>query len=294
MNKSVPVVVNEFGFHTLATVPSKQELQAYYGRKYYQEEQRYSHSYSDAELSYIKNKFIQKFSILEIALPSDAPKSVIELGAGEGWTLNFFLEKGWGIKGIDYSSFGVQTHNPHILDHLIPGDIETTLLQLAKSDEKYSVIWLDNVLEHVPNPLDLLTMCRRFATKLTILVIEVPNDFSPVQQKLLRDGHIDREFWVCPPDHISYFNRNGLHSICEASGWNAFDTISDYPIDLNLFNERTNYVMHPECGKACHQARISIENFINEKGADLANQYYRHLASLNLGRQIISFFKPKF
>ena len=287
------MVVNEFGFRTLATVPGKHELETYYGGKYYQDQQRYSHSYSDAELDYIKNKFLQKFSILEKALSPSAPKSVLELGAGEGWTLNFFLEMGWRIKGIDYSRFGAQTHNPHILDYLISGDVEDTLSQFVMSDDRYSVIWLDNVLEHVPNPLTLLKTCRRLATKFSVLVIEVPNDFSPVQQKLLRDGHIDREFWVCPPDHISYFNRSGLHRICEVAGWNAFDTISDYPIDLNLFNERTNYVMHPECGNTCHQARIAIENFINETGIDLANQFYRQLASLNLGRQIISFFKTE-
>ncbi len=291
MIKTTPIITNEFETYTLAEIPSAEALQKHYREKYYQSELRYSHTYSSTELAYLKNKFLQKFEIVDKALPESSPRSVLELGAGEGWTLSFFLELGWKVNGIDYSSFGAKTHNPHVLDCLTEGDVEHEAMRLLDSGCSYSVIWLDNVLEHVPDPLALLKLCRQLANKQALLVIEVPNDFSPVQQRLLEDGYIDREFWISPPEHISYFSRKSLHRVCSAAGWNVIDTIADYPIELNLFNERTNYVLNPELGKDCHRARVAIENFISGFGVDKANAFYRQLASVDLGRQIISFFK---
>jgi hypothetical protein len=42
----------------------------------------------------------------------------------------------------------------------------------------------------------------------------VPNDGSEYQEGLLRDGLIDRRFWIAIPDHMSYFTSDST-----ASSW---------------------------------------------------------------------------
>ena len=89
---------------------------------------------------------------------------ILDIGCGEGWTLNYFNEKKWDITGIDFSDSGCKNHNPHLLENLIIGDIYENISKLINS-KKYDVVWLDNVLEHVFNPKDLLEKCRKLINK---------------------------------------------------------------------------------------------------------------------------------
>jgi hypothetical protein len=126
-----------------------------------------------------------------------------------------------------------------------------------------------------------------------VLVIEVPNDFSVLQNKLLKEGKIDRPFWVVNPDHISYFNYEGLKNLANACGWENKYSIADFPIDFNLANHNANYVMQKESGKGAHEQRLFIDTLMHEISPDLTNQYYQVLAQLGLGRQISVFLMTK-
>jgi 2-polyprenyl-3-methyl-5-hydroxy-6-metoxy-1,4-benzoquinol methylase len=112
---------------------------------------------------------------------------------------------------------------------------------LIKKGLKYDVIWLGNVLEHVLDPLSLLKRIHLLSSEVGVLVIEVPNDFSEIQKHLLLNKQIADDFWVAVPDHISYFNYQGLINICSAAEWYYGGIIGDFPIDWFLFNEYSNY-----------------------------------------------------
>lgn len=285
------VTLNKYGFYELTVKPSPKELDEYYSKKYYQENKAtYDSKYPDEELKYIKNKIDQKYALLQPYLKNNSQLALLDLGCGEGFALRFFLEKKWEVKGLDYSSFGCMQHNPECLDKVVTGDIYGNLSALQESGEKFDLIWLDNVLEHVLDPFELLNICHKLCKQRSILMIEVPNDFSRLQQSLYDNGLIDKRFWVVVPDHISYFNKEGLTKLCGEAGWHERKVIADFPIDFNLANEKSNYIMDKSNGKSAHKQRVFIDNLMHSISVEKTNAYYEALADLGLGRSIISIF----
>lgn len=287
------VALSKFGYYTLAKKPTPEELKKYYRKKYYQAEEKYSSRYTRHEIENIFNKLDQKYQIIikNIAKKPKGGYGLLDIGAGEGWTLKYFRDKHWQVTGIDFSDFGCKTHNPNVLRNLIVGDIEAEAEKLIKSKKKYDLIWLDNVLEHVVDPQKLLNQCKKLSKSNAILIIEVPNDFSIVQRHLLKHGYVSKPYWIISPDHISYFNKEALNNLCESHGWENFDSLADFPIDFFLFNRDTNYVKNKKVGKQCHFARVRIENFMASLPQEKTLAFFRNLAELGLGRQLIGFYK---
>jgi hypothetical protein len=117
----------------------------------------------------------------------------------------------------------------------------------------------------------------------------VPNDFSVVQRTLWEEGLIDRPYWVRVPDHINYFSLEGLDNLMTEAGFTRYRAGCDYPIDFDLFNERTNYVKHPEV-KASHRARLKIENMLHRISIPKTADLYEKMAEMGLGRNITGYY----
>jgi 2-polyprenyl-3-methyl-5-hydroxy-6-metoxy-1,4-benzoquinol methylase len=284
------VGLNQYGYYEVLQQPSDEDLQKYYEEKYYQENKgSYLHSYSDEELIYFLNKNEQKYHIVTSQLKISERGKFLDVGCGEGYALQLFLDKGWEVVGLDYSDFGCKQFNPECLPYLILGDIYKRLDELIAKGDKFDVLLLDNVLEHVKDPKGMLIKCRQLLNSVGVLIIEVPNDFSKLQKYLLESKKIDKPFWVVLPDHLSYFNLQGLNNLLENSGFVNKLSISDHPIDFNLLNDDTNYSKDKSKGKGCHKARVELENLIHSISLDKAIDLYKAYAGLGLGRQIISF-----
>lgn len=285
------VYLNKYGYYELKNKPSIGELESYYKGLYYQEPKgSYQKKYSDEELLFINNKLAQKYIIVDsMQGQCNARRKFLDIGCGEGWSLKYFDEKAWEVTGLDFSTYGLKQLNNQLLDKIIEGDIYININNLLQEGKRYNCIYLLNVLEHVIDPKSLLLQCYQLLDNNGVLLIQVPNDFSRIQRHLLKEGKIDKEFWISVPDHISYFNVDGLTNLCSEIGLIKKNIISDFPIDLNLFNEDTNYIMDSKKGKNCHIARIKIENLLSSISDVKANKLYEALADLGLGRNFTIF-----
>jgi 2-polyprenyl-3-methyl-5-hydroxy-6-metoxy-1,4-benzoquinol methylase len=287
-------IVNRFGYHELKNKPSADELNNYYADKYYQTSlSPYGVSYSEAERLYFNNKLEQKYLVAGRSLPENTGRRrrFLDIGAGEGWGLKFFQERGWDCTGLDFSSHGCSTHNPECLSSLITGDIYDTIESLiASPQERFDLILLDNVLEHVLDPSALLEKLGKLGASGCVLIIEVPNDFSQLQIFALETGRISTPFWIAVPDHVSYFNKDGLSALARESGWCERYVMADFPIDFNLLNQSSNYIETKDAGKPCHEQRVLLDNLMHGISPEKAIKFYEALADLNMGRQIIGYF----
>ncbi|MDB5235820.1 MAG: hypothetical protein JWR44_2813 [Hymenobacter sp.] len=289
--------LNEYGFYEVINKPTPAELSEYYAKRYYQEGlTTYQASYPPEELEHIDGKLRLRHWILEQLQPaagSSSARSFLDIGCGEGWALKYFHEQGWNVLGLDYSSFSVERFQPTLREYLRTGDLAEQLANLIAEGNKFQVLWLDNVLEHVPDPAGLLRQCRALVAAGGTLVVEVPNDFSVLQTYLLDTGHIDRPFWVALPDHLSYFNQTGLRSLAKSTGWNAAKIIGDQGIDLSLLNPSSNYVMDRTAGPAAHRARLEQDNLLLRTASlEAVAAYYEGVAGVGLGRNIVAFLQP--
>ncbi len=296
------VQLNAHGYYEVIQKPTAAELRDYYAQRYYQESRSsYQPAYSAAEREHIDGKLRLRHWVLQQLLapgsptPETAPEAplrFLDVGCGEGWALAYFQRQGWNVLGLDFSSFSLEQFHPALRGHLRAGDLYEELQKLLDENQQFDVLWLDNVLEHVLDPAELLRRCRRLTRPGGVLLVDVPNDLSALQQHLLAAGHIDRPFWVALPDHLSYFNQAGLRSLAAATGWRTPKILADNPIDLNLFNPATNYVMDRTAGKAAHQARLEQDNFLLRTAPlPAVAAYYEAMAGVGLGRSMVAFMQ---
>lgn len=291
--KMVETTENAYGFRELKYKPTEEELNTYYSNIYYQQEKgSYQNEYSIEEVNYINSKLEQKFLLInDVLIGTDKKLSFLDIGCGEGWSLNFFKNKGFEVKGIEYSNYACKTFNKSVVKYLEVGDAYNVLKDMDENEIRFDVILIQNVLEHVLEPLQLLKFAQKLLTKNGLIIIQVPNDFSTLQKKLFQKFYIDKEFWVTYPDHISYFNKDGLKNLCLDAGLSMIKVLGDFPIDFNLLNIDTNYVMDKSKGKNCHLTRVSIENMLNNISPERTNIIYEQLGEMGLGREIIGLFK---
>jgi 2-polyprenyl-3-methyl-5-hydroxy-6-metoxy-1,4-benzoquinol methylase len=287
---------NPLGFYEIAKKPTTVELEEYYAKKYYQNALgSYEHAYSDDEYRYFENKLkqhhIAALNALDVGV--DFSGNFLDVGCGEGFSLNYFKRHGFKTKGLDFSSAGVEKENPGCLDCLTTGDLFELLEQEVKSNIRYDIIWVQNVLEHVLDPVGLMKTLHRLVSKKGIAVITVPNDFSIVQNEALDIGHIKTQFWVSPPDHLTYFNYNSLKNIAKNTGWKVCDLLGDFPVDWYLYHPDSNYVDNPSVGKKAHLARVQLENLFSRSTPTLEIiELWRAMAKVGSGRDLTIFISP--
>ena len=288
---------NPIGFYELAEKTSAQELKKYYEDKYYQEAKgSYELEYTPDELKYFKVRLEQHEAVINACHPpskTSGTKSFLDVGCGEGYAMSYFRRQGYSVRGLDFSSAGMQSKNPECLDSLITGDVGELLQAEINSSKCYDVIWLQNVLEHVLDPVELLRALRNLVSPEGIAVITVPNDCSNIQREALERGHIDREFWVVPPDHQSYFDNEGLANIACETGWHVMDLLGDFPIDWYLYHPGSNYVSNPSVGKDAHWARVQLELLFSKKPIEDVLGFKRGIAKIGSGRDLTIFVTPR-
>ncbi len=289
--------LNDLGYWEISEKPTAAELQAYYANKYYQEGKgSYALAYTEDELAYFNAKLEQRWHALKPLLSEKGSRAqirVLDVGCGEGYALAFFRANGCEVRGFDFSSAGVESKNPSCKDALVAGDVFSLLQQEILSGRKYDVVWLQNVLEHVLDPINLLQSLRELVASDGVAVVTVPNDCSIVQRAALQHGHIDSAFWVLPPDHLTYFDAESLSSIAKHTGWDYFQALGDFPVDWLLFHPGSNYVRDKAQGKDAHRARVQIENLIHAQPIEASVEFWAAAARLGIGRNITAFLKPK-
>jgi hypothetical protein len=158
----------------------------------------------------------------------------------------------------------------------------------SNSPQPVHAVILLNVLEHVEDPVDVVQNVLPHMMDASIVVIRVPNDFSPLQ--LAAQKKLDKEaWWVAPPDHIQYFNFASMEQFLDVLGLEIVDRLSDFPMELFLlFGE--DYVGNREAGSACHKKRRLFELSISK---ELRRGIYRSFAQNGIGRNMLVFAKKR-
>jgi len=286
------LIKHELGFWTVSNKPLSDDLQKYYSEKYYQQGLgSYDLTYSEEEIVYFKAKIAQRHQVIQRYFKGSG--NFLDVGCGEGFALNFFYDSGWNCKGLDFSSMGVASQNPHVINLLQTGNIFDLLSDEINSGRLYDVVWLQNVLEHVIDPLALMESLKKLISFDGIVVITVPNDFSLSQKVAIEKGHVFDHYWVVLPDHLNYFDHHSLTIMAEALGWDCLELLGDFPVDWFLFNSASNYIQNRSLGKSAHIARVQIENMLNSQPSDQLLQFWASAGRLGIGRDLTVFLRLK-
>lgn len=281
--------LNEYGFYQRTPLPTDEELREFYESKYYQDSLSitYEKKYSDIDLDFINLSLMQK----EYAIHRSGiyKGGILDIGCGEGYVLKYFFQKGWEVLGIDFSEYGIKTHNQDMMDFFIQGNIFEVIEDLIFDKKEFDIINIDCVLEHVLNPEKLIILCKKILKKNGRIIVKVPNDFNVLQNYMYENNIIDRKKWICY-DHISYFNPDGLKNIFYKNGFKCDVILGDQIIEVFALNTNTNYYCNSDVGKSCHYARVHFEKILTTISLEKRFELCKALGALGLGRELIGIF----
>jgi 2-polyprenyl-3-methyl-5-hydroxy-6-metoxy-1,4-benzoquinol methylase len=282
-------VRNALGFVSAEPLPSAAELQEFYREVFYQQRpsSTYQASYTNEERDHHDLVSAQILHAVAEArrVPANGAR-LMEIGCGEGFFLEAAAHAGYQVTGVDFSDFGLKSFHPHLLDRFESGDAHDFLSRTINSGGRTDVCVMQNVLEHVIDPARLLRDIGWVLSATGVAIIKVPNDYSRLQERARELGLIDRDFWFAPPQHLHYFTAEPLKSLVTEAGLEVVDLFSDFPIDIFLFHPGSNYVADPRQGKSAHNARVTLNLLLAERGIERYHALCRAFAACGLGRNI--------
>lgn len=285
---------NRYGYYELKTQRSKEEEKTYFEKQYYQNcTGSYEASYDNDEIASFVNRCKRKEYILKKYLDYKKKYSLLDLGCGEGWTLAYFKEKGYDVTGIDYSSYAIQTFHPECKENLLQGDCDDILSDFIKEGRTFDVISSDMMLDMIDNPESILKKCVQVLSPNGVMWINVSNNYSMLQMKLLKERKIAKDYWLDLEAHPSYFNPDGLKNLCESVGLVRVGIYGESFIDFNLVNPDTNYYENPSVGKNCYKAQNYLNSWMMEISLEKVVEISRLLGEMGFGRTTTGVFKIK-
>jgi SAM-dependent methyltransferase len=267
-------------FKHVIPIPTENELEEIYKQDYYLTEkpfyiERYLEDKDWWELIYN-----DRFETFEQILP-EGRRKILDIGSGPGLFLNLGRKRGWQTKGIEPSSQAAKYSK-----ETLKLDIEEVFFDKdsSKTLGKYDVINMGEVLEHLPNPKEIIDLSYTSLNDDGLLCLIVPNDFNPFQMILTDSMNFD-PWWVAPPHHINYFDFDSLETLVTKSGFKVIHKEPTFPIDMFLLMGE-NYISDDKLGRECHKKRKIFEmNLYKDK--DLLKKLRKGFLDMKIGREIV-------
>jgi SAM-dependent methyltransferase len=205
----------------------------------------------------------------------------LDVGCGTGDLVAFLAEAGWDASGTEPSTEIAAVGRARGL-RIEPVTGAAFIETWRTNDEPpYSAITMLNVLEHVPEPAELIVALSEALATGGRLVARVPNDFSALQaaaQKAL--GH--EPWWIAVPDHVNYFDVESIVGLFARLGFEIVDASADFPMELFLLMGE-DYVADRSVGPTVHERRRQLEL---DLPADLRRSLGRAWAAAGIGRNV--------
>lgn len=98
-------------------------------------------------------------------------KRILEIGSGRGQNLYFFENRGHQVFGVEPDKKNVDFSNKVLRD----GKVIKSFIENVQFDEKFDIIWINHVLEHIINPKDFLKKIKNHLQKGGIIFLAVPD-----------------------------------------------------------------------------------------------------------------------
>jgi len=137
-------------------------------------------------------------------------KRLIDVGCGSGVFLSEAVRQGWQCWGIDFSPFAVAAARRQVPE----ARIENNTLENLSSVEKFDLINLSHVLEHLTDPNQALRTCYDRLNSDGKLRVIVPN-FGGLESRVFRQSWIGLDI----PRHLFHFRKSVLCDLLREIGF---------------------------------------------------------------------------
>jgi SAM-dependent methyltransferase len=173
-------------------------------------EYAYFSSYSDSWLQHARaytDMIIERFNI-------GAQSQVVELASNDGYLLQYFLQKGIPVFGIEPAANVAQAAIKKGIPTVVKFFGTRTALELAAEKRKADLVLGNNVLAHVPELNDFVAGMKILLKPSGVITMEFPH-----LMRLMDENQFDTIYH----EHFSYFSFATVEKVFAAHGLTIFD-----------------------------------------------------------------------
>jgi len=164
------------------------------------------HNYIDEEFLY-RPLFERRIKVLEKLKPEKG--RVLDVGCAAGFFLDVAQSHGWKAQGVELSSFAAQYARDRFKLNIFNG----TLMDAKLPDKFFDVVVMDDVIEHVFDPMAQLREAHRILREGGVLTLNTPNA-GGFLRKVMR-----RRWFHFKEDHVYYFSHETIEKALKSAGF---------------------------------------------------------------------------
>ncbi|MFO7709657.1 MAG: class I SAM-dependent methyltransferase [Desulfobacterales bacterium] len=201
-------------------VPAPAVLQYHYGKAYYAE-------WISSQKNGRERMWAQRMNLIERI--SAGPGRLLDVGCGDGAFLDHAIRRGWAVDGTEVSTWAADHASRRLGRAIFHGEIWDT----GFPAQRYDVVTLWHVLEHVWAPLRVLEEARRVMKPSGRLVVAVPNVDDRIMQTAYRIVRRRRPRLFSLEDkelHLFHFSVPSLRRLLGRSGFTSIEAGPDFGI----------------------------------------------------------------
>jgi 2-polyprenyl-3-methyl-5-hydroxy-6-metoxy-1,4-benzoquinol methylase len=155
----------------------------------------------------------------------------LDIGAGYGFFTNEAISVGFNCKAIEAGSNNCKVFK--LMNGFEPFNQMFDEKFAEDNCNKFDVVLLSQVLEHIPNPQSAIKNIRTVLKSGGICVIAVPH-FGSMVSKL--QGK--KDMFIIPPEHLNFFSLSGLNQAFKNNGFSVLMTHTVSRFDANKLKSR--------------------------------------------------------
>lgn len=158
-----------------------------------------------------EKEFLLQSKVWSELIPASREKTLLDVGCGSGLYVHAANKHGWKSTGCDIDKELVDLGNSKLNVELHHAD----LLQCRYASNSFDVVRLKFVLEHLPNPFEILSEVHRILKPGGLVFIVVPNEEGTINQFHLSMGRRKNGRWgtLTPPHHLHAFSPSTLKGL---------------------------------------------------------------------------------
>jgi SAM-dependent methyltransferase len=270
------------GFCHVVPLPTAEDMAESYREIYYGDEKPAYLAEASEDQKWAALMQNDRLALMEKILGTNR-RHLLDIGSGPGFFLKTAAERGWRARGIEPSRQAVRfarTLGCDVVEGFFDAESAPTL-------GSFDVVHLNNVLEHIPDPIGLLDLAQACIAPGGLICINVPNDFTPIQAAACRKTGLP-QWWIAPPHHLNYFDFASIEALLARLGFERMARTTSFPMEMFLLMGEV-YVGDATLGRACHKKRMAFDLALEEAGeGETRRAFYQALAAAGIGREVVA------
>lgn len=184
--------------------------------EYYQNDYKISlnDTYNDERRRYFR--YPENISLINDMLNySKPPSSILDIGCDKGYFIDEARRYGYHVFGIELSK------SANLYTKKLRLDVRK---DISDFEQKFDIVTLWHVLEHIPNPVEFLTKIKNQLNRPGYLYIRVPA-FDSYWSQLLKD----KWDWFQPENHLFHYGLDSISNLLKGIGFDIERIVHNKP-----------------------------------------------------------------